>query len=357
MSRPGYAKVSHQLHTGRVGRAIRGETPENLRAQSLAAYLISCPHGNALGLFHLPVGYVMADRGWKEETTLQTMDTLQELGFCRYDKGTEWCWVVDTFRHEQGPCPSSRGRSHDDGSKEDSRIPMIRRLLTEARSSPFLGEFKGKYLDAYPYLLGGWGWPEDAPSDGAFDAPSTVVSRATGARAPAPSPSPSPYPYPSPPPLPSHARASETPGRRGAVGAPAGNAGEDQEAAIAEEEEKEMSDFDLWEVSYPEARRKHRGRRDGRRAWGNIPPEERPTAEAVKAFLVTAKAHEHWKEDGGRWVPGLESFVKNRVWEEDPETWATRNKPPGKKSSAVKGRESSDETRERRKAIMRGGRS
>lgn len=38
------------------------------RGRLLLAYLLSCPHGNSIGCYVLPVGYVMADMGWDETT-------------------------------------------------------------------------------------------------------------------------------------------------------------------------------------------------------------------------------------------------------------------------------------------------
>jgi hypothetical protein len=41
------------------------------RGRLLLAYLLSCPHGNSIGCYVLPAGYVMADLGW-DETTANT---------------------------------------------------------------------------------------------------------------------------------------------------------------------------------------------------------------------------------------------------------------------------------------------
>lgn len=157
-----YCKVSPRLHTGRLGRALRGEDVPKLRAQSLAAYLCSCPHGNAIGLFFLPVGYIMADRGWGIDGAYDALAMLQRSGFVHYDKATEWAWVTDYFRHEFGTDPDPKPKKDGTMPREDTRRPLVRKLLAEAAESGFLQGFLDHYRSDYPYLLGGI----DAPSMG-----------------------------------------------------------------------------------------------------------------------------------------------------------------------------------------------
>lgn len=172
-----YCKVSPRLHTGAFGRSIRGETLDKLRAQSLAAYLASCPHGNAIGIFFLPLGYILADRGWSMEGAESATDTLRAAGFIRYNVTNEWVWVVEHFRHEFGSDPARR---HDDGKKEDSRLDLIRSLLKEARGSGWVEPFLAHHGPSYPYLLG-----EFAPSDAPSDPPSNGASNPPSADGPA----------------------------------------------------------------------------------------------------------------------------------------------------------------------------
>ena len=166
-----YCKVSPRLVTGSFGRSIRGESPEMLRAQSLAGYVTHCPHGNALGLFFLPVGYVMADRGWSEATAREALRTLEDRGLIRYEWTTEWCWVIEDFRHQLGADPA---REHGDAKKDDSRLDLIRTLVDEASGSGLLAAFMDHHRPSYPYLLGWY----DGPYDGASDPPPT--DRMTG---------------------------------------------------------------------------------------------------------------------------------------------------------------------------------
>lgn len=162
-----YCKVSPRLVTGSFGRSVRGEGREALLAQSLGqGYVCNCPHGNAIGLFFLPIGYIMADKGWSEQTTKEALGAIQQRGLIQYNWQTEWCWVIEDFRHEFGPDPDRRAGDLDERGnvkKEDSRIPLIRDLVQEAAGSGLLGAFMAHHQPHYPYLLGWWNAPSDAP--------------------------------------------------------------------------------------------------------------------------------------------------------------------------------------------------
>lgn len=183
MSRQRYCKVSPRLHTGTFGRSIRGESAEMLRAQSLAGYLASCPHGNAIGIFFLPFGYIETDRGWGVDGASNGVSTLRQRGLIRYDDDSEWVWLVEHFRHEFGEDPK---RTPEDGKKEDSRLPLIRRLLGECAQTTHYKDFLDHYLGSYPYLLGGLERPVDGASDGASDGGTTPRGRSPRLRARAP---------------------------------------------------------------------------------------------------------------------------------------------------------------------------
>ena len=42
-------------------------------AKLLAVYLLSCPHGNAIGCFVLPRGYIAVDLGWDPAAVTETV--------------------------------------------------------------------------------------------------------------------------------------------------------------------------------------------------------------------------------------------------------------------------------------------
>jgi hypothetical protein len=51
------------------------------------------------------------------------------------------------------------------------------------------------------------------------------------------------------------------------------------------------------------------------RAWRRLRPDEALTAKIVKSVRDHA-AGEKWKQDGGRWIPGLGKFLRNKMWTE-----------------------------------------
>lgn len=65
----------------------------------LLLYLFSCPHGNAIGCFVLPVGYVSADLGWSDETVTQTLSELFQKGLIERDEATFLTRVLGWWGH------------------------------------------------------------------------------------------------------------------------------------------------------------------------------------------------------------------------------------------------------------------
>lgn len=77
-------------------RKIRGLSE---RARILAAYVISCPHGNSAGCFVLPYGYVAEDLGWNNETVRKLFDELIGICFVERDDETNLTRVVPWWEH------------------------------------------------------------------------------------------------------------------------------------------------------------------------------------------------------------------------------------------------------------------
>lgn len=62
----------------------------------LALYLLTSPHTNLLGCFHLPIGYVSEDLKWGSERVEKGFVELEEKGFATRDKGSKWV-VMHTY--------------------------------------------------------------------------------------------------------------------------------------------------------------------------------------------------------------------------------------------------------------------
>jgi hypothetical protein len=76
-------------------------TPE---AKEMALYLLTCPHGNSLGCFRLPMAYLCDDLGVVAKAAAKTLTELQRVGFIHLDEeDSGWTWIVDYLEHNPMP--------------------------------------------------------------------------------------------------------------------------------------------------------------------------------------------------------------------------------------------------------------
>lgn len=75
--------------------SIRGMSED---ARALALYLLTCPHGNLLGLFRLPIAYAADDLQWASERVSKGFTELFGKGFCRRDSSTDWLVILKFLR-------------------------------------------------------------------------------------------------------------------------------------------------------------------------------------------------------------------------------------------------------------------
>ena len=92
-----YAKISPRLWIGRTGKEIRKLGPD---AQIVAFYLLTGPHANLLGLYHLHVLYIVADTGLSPENVTAAIANLSTTEFCQYDHDAEMVWVCEMARYQ-----------------------------------------------------------------------------------------------------------------------------------------------------------------------------------------------------------------------------------------------------------------
>ncbi|MCD6385734.1 hypothetical protein J7M23_08150 [Candidatus Sumerlaeota bacterium] len=74
--------------------------------QRLYLYLLSCPHGNLLGLFYLPPGYMCTDLSISPEELEKSLKELEEKTFIKYDPENEIIWVIDFLEHNSFDNPN-----------------------------------------------------------------------------------------------------------------------------------------------------------------------------------------------------------------------------------------------------------
>jgi len=69
------------------------------RARLLACYLISCPHGNALGCFILSDEYIAGDFAWPVKTARDKLAELISVEFCERDIKTNLLRILPWWEH------------------------------------------------------------------------------------------------------------------------------------------------------------------------------------------------------------------------------------------------------------------
>lgn len=75
----------------------------------------------------------------------------------------------------------------------------------------------------------------------------------------------------------------------------------------------------LWAAALPIARTRS-SKIQCRTEWHRIPLAERPPVKQVLEALKWWNRCEEWKKDGNAYVPALHRWIKNRQWENVPET-------------------------------------
>lgn len=78
------------------GQKFRGLSDDG---RMLWIYVLCCPHGNSVGCFVLPDGYIMADLGWTHERVRQTVSELLSNGLIARDEGSSLTWVRGWWGH------------------------------------------------------------------------------------------------------------------------------------------------------------------------------------------------------------------------------------------------------------------
>lgn len=133
-----YSKVSGKFWVGRTGRGLRG----NIEAQVVALYLMTGPHANMIGLYRLPLAYIVNDTGIPFEGASKALAMLHQDGFATYDDATEYVFVRTGARTQIG----------DTLKPGDKRLANVLALLEEANDASavnLITEFYAEYEEAF----------------------------------------------------------------------------------------------------------------------------------------------------------------------------------------------------------------
>ncbi|MET3929544.1 hypothetical protein ABIE51_001431 [Lysobacter sp. OAE881] len=148
-----FGKVSPMFWTGKTGKELRGH-PE---AQIVAMYLMTCPHSNMIGVYHLPKLYLCHETGLPLEGANKGLEKCIAVGFCLYDEDTETMFVIEMAAHQIGETLKPGDRRGDG----------IRRQVTTIASPSISAAFLERYADAYE-LAKPPSSPLEAPLQGAL---------------------------------------------------------------------------------------------------------------------------------------------------------------------------------------------
>ncbi|RTL19668.1 MAG: hypothetical protein EKK55_18985 [Rhodocyclaceae bacterium] len=77
-------------------RKLKGASDQT---RLLCVYLISCPHGNSVGLFNIPLAYIQADLGWSEKQVRIQVSELVSRRILEFDFEYDLARFVGWWRH------------------------------------------------------------------------------------------------------------------------------------------------------------------------------------------------------------------------------------------------------------------
>lgn len=139
-----YGTVASQFWVRGTGKELRGD----LEAQVVALYLMTSPHANMIGVFHLPVMYLAHETGLSEQGAIEALQRLAGKDFCTYED--EWVCVHNFAANQIG----------EELKAEDKRVKGVINELAKVPKGSCRDAFVSRYQ--VPFHLPGS--PLEAPS-------------------------------------------------------------------------------------------------------------------------------------------------------------------------------------------------
>lgn len=136
-----YAKVGPKFWIGKTGRELRKKGTE---AVLVAAYLMTAPTANMLGLYYLSIGTIGHETGLGFEGASKGLRWAIEVGFCDYDEEAEVVWVFEMAAYQIAPYLK----------REDKRCIGIQTEFDNQPESKHLRGFYEKYRGAFHLRFG-----------------------------------------------------------------------------------------------------------------------------------------------------------------------------------------------------------
>jgi hypothetical protein len=139
-----YGTVASQFWVRGTGKELRGDA----EAQIVALYLMTSPHANMIGVYHLPVTYLAHETGLSIEGATKALERLAQKDFCTYDD--EWVCVHNFAANQIG----------EELKPEDKRVKGIMNELAKVPSGVCREKFISRYQGPYHLPIS----PIEAPS-------------------------------------------------------------------------------------------------------------------------------------------------------------------------------------------------
>lgn len=123
-----YGKVQTTFWTSADIQALSND------GRMLALYLLTSPHTNLLGCFHLPSGYVSEDLAWDVETVSKGFAELELKGFATRDSASKWVVIHAYLKWNPIENPNqgiSAGRLFEQVPGKSAVKPLLVKALRE----------------------------------------------------------------------------------------------------------------------------------------------------------------------------------------------------------------------------------
>ena len=104
--------------------------------QRLFVYLLTCPHGNLVGLFVLKQGYIAEDLKYLPKDLRKDLDKIIEKGLIEYDFDTQVVWLKNYLKHN----PITNPNQEKAALKLVSELPKSALVTRFIRTCEFLSE-------------------------------------------------------------------------------------------------------------------------------------------------------------------------------------------------------------------------
>lgn len=141
-----YGTVASQFWVRGTGKELRGD----MEAQLVALYLMTSPHANMIGVFHLPVMYLAHETGLTIEKAQAALDRLTAKDFCTYEAESEWICVHRFAANQIG----------EELKEGDKRIKGVLNEIAKVPGGACLQAFVLRYSTPFHLEIS----PSEAPS-------------------------------------------------------------------------------------------------------------------------------------------------------------------------------------------------